>query len=100
MGTTPTPKEIHTISLYTKETIGDGERPGLESTQHAFLPAFERENTDTQVDKGASEFLLDSIQVCLVFLFPETVTHPTYGIFHVKTTEVLGQFQNSWTTIT
>lgn len=54
MGTTPTPKQIHTISLYTKETIGDVESPGLESTQHAFLLVFERENTYTQVYKDTS----------------------------------------------
>lgn len=54
MGTTPTPKPSHTISLYTEETIRDVESPGLESTQHAFLPVFERENTYTQVDKDAS----------------------------------------------
>lgn len=45
MSTTPTQKTIHTISLDTKETTGDVESPGLETTQRAFLRVFERENT-------------------------------------------------------
>lgn len=73
---------------------------GGETTTCFFPKSLRGRRKNRELYKNASNFHLNSLQICFPFPFPATMTYLACATFCVIITEVLGKFQNSWAVIT